>query len=256
MWRSFHQLQLQRMNTFGRPQARSFHRGASRLSAHYKILGVHMKANKAEIKKNYYELAKKYHPDQNTDNKAVLKKFQEISEAYETLSDAKKRKEYDDTLRAKIKDKDPFVKEENYEDIVYASADEMFRHQGANVLEWDDDFEMKRQLYLENKWRKRGWKPDIIPEGHFRVGPFVFNHNHIASGFTYFFFGVGSYLFFMGMLWRENEDDYITKPPTARTLEAHRRFISLIGEKGVGPSEIQQLNEKWKKRWTVGWTTE
>jgi DnaJ family protein A protein 3 len=50
-------------------------------------LGIKRDANAKDIKKAYYELAKKYHPDKNSSDKTLAKKFQEISEAYEvTLS--------------------------------------------------------------------------------------------------------------------------------------------------------------------------
>ncbi|KAJ3440916.1 chaperone protein DNAj [Anaeramoeba flamelloides] len=64
---------------------------------HYEILGVGEKATQEEIKKAYYKLAKKYHPDLNKDVSAQ-KKFTKINEAHETLSDKKKRKEYDAQL--------------------------------------------------------------------------------------------------------------------------------------------------------------
>jgi len=60
----------------------------------YKLLGVAKEASQAEIKKAYYQLAKKYHPDQNKDPKA-REKFQEIQGAYEILSDANKRAQFD-----------------------------------------------------------------------------------------------------------------------------------------------------------------
>ena len=63
---------------------------------YYKILGVGQNASGDEIKKVYRTLAKKYHPDANPGNKAAEEKFKEISEAYYVLSDAKKRREYDD----------------------------------------------------------------------------------------------------------------------------------------------------------------
>ena len=47
------------------------------------------------IKKAYHKLAKKYHPDTNKENKATEEKFKEVTEAYEVLSDDKKRKLYD-----------------------------------------------------------------------------------------------------------------------------------------------------------------
>ncbi len=61
----------------------------------YKILGVPESASEADIKSAYKKLAKKYHPDKNQGNKAHDEKFKEMSEAYNLLSDPKKRKEYD-----------------------------------------------------------------------------------------------------------------------------------------------------------------
>lgn len=62
----------------------------------YKLLGVEKNASDAEIKKSYRKLAMKYHPDRNKDNpQEAEKKFKEIKEAYEILSDPKKRSAYD-----------------------------------------------------------------------------------------------------------------------------------------------------------------
>ena len=52
-------------------------------------------ASAKEIKKAYYQLAKKYHPDTNKGDSNAQKKFQDVSEAYEVLSDDSKRKQYD-----------------------------------------------------------------------------------------------------------------------------------------------------------------
>lgn len=50
---------------------------------YYSILGVAKNSSPKEIKKSYYQLAKKYHPDTNKDDPDASRKFQEVSEAYE-----------------------------------------------------------------------------------------------------------------------------------------------------------------------------
>lgn len=63
---------------------------------YYKILGVSEKVNVDEVKRAYRQLAKKYHPDMNpNDRKGAEIKFKEISEAYYVLGDEKRKQEYD-----------------------------------------------------------------------------------------------------------------------------------------------------------------
>lgn len=65
------------------------------MSDYYEILEVQKNATPEEIKKAYRQKALKYHPDKNPGDKTAEKKFKEISEAYEVLSDEKKRQIYD-----------------------------------------------------------------------------------------------------------------------------------------------------------------
>jgi len=61
----------------------------------YDVLGVKKDASEADIKKAFRKLARKYHPDINPGDKSAEQKFKELNEAYEVLSDAKKRQQYD-----------------------------------------------------------------------------------------------------------------------------------------------------------------
>ena len=63
---------------------------------YYKVLGVPKTAKADEIKQSYRKLARKYHPDANKGDRKAEERFKEISEAYNTLSDEKRRKEYDE----------------------------------------------------------------------------------------------------------------------------------------------------------------
>lgn len=62
---------------------------------YYNILGVDRTASNEAIKKAYRKLSMKYHPDKNAGDKEAEEKFKEINEAYSTLSDVNKRKQYD-----------------------------------------------------------------------------------------------------------------------------------------------------------------
>jgi molecular chaperone DnaJ len=66
---------------------------------YYKILGVSKDADAATIKKAYRKLAKDLHPDANAGDKKIEEKFKAVSEAYDVVSDPKRRAEYDDAQR-------------------------------------------------------------------------------------------------------------------------------------------------------------
>ena len=66
------------------------------INGYYGILGIKKESNKKEIVSAFRRLARKYHPDVNSKNSYNEKKFKEINEAYQVLSDDKSRKDYDD----------------------------------------------------------------------------------------------------------------------------------------------------------------
>src|SRR5919109_2427422 len=62
---------------------------------YYEALGLARNATEAEIKKAYRRMAMKYHPDRNPGDKEAEGRFKEVKEAYEVLTDARKRAAYD-----------------------------------------------------------------------------------------------------------------------------------------------------------------
>ena len=62
---------------------------------YYKVLGIDKNASASDIKKAYRKLARKYHPDVNPNDSGAEKKFKEINEAHEVLSNVENRKKYD-----------------------------------------------------------------------------------------------------------------------------------------------------------------
>ena len=61
----------------------------------YEVLGVQKNASDADIKKAYRKLARQYHPDRNPGDKKAEAQFKEVQEAHDTLSDPKKKAQYD-----------------------------------------------------------------------------------------------------------------------------------------------------------------
>ncbi|KAL3901545.1 MAG: hypothetical protein SGCHY_000529 [Lobulomycetales sp.] len=65
---------------------------------YYKLLGVKRSATKKEIKKAYRDMSRRLHPDKNKDDPKANEKFAQLAEAYQVLTDDKKRRIYNDRI--------------------------------------------------------------------------------------------------------------------------------------------------------------
>lgn len=92
---------------------------------YYNILGVDKKATPKDIKSAYRKLARKYHPDLNPDDKDTKRKFQQINEANEVLSDPEKRKKFDQYGKD-WQHADEFEKQKQYQQQSAGSAGQRF----------------------------------------------------------------------------------------------------------------------------------
>lgn len=106
---------------------------------YYKILEIAKTASPDEIKKAYRKLARKYHPDLNPNNKEAEKKFKEINEAYEVVSDPENRKKYDQ-YGNDWKHADAFEANKNRQGSAQGSARQQFR-EGEYGGDFSDFFE-------------------------------------------------------------------------------------------------------------------
>jgi len=86
---------------------------------YYEVLGVKRDASQEEIKSAFRQLAKKWHPDRNPDNKAEAEeRFKEIAEAYAVLSDEQKRQQYDQFGHEGLRGGEPDFRGVSIEDIL------------------------------------------------------------------------------------------------------------------------------------------
>lgn len=127
---------------------------------YYKLLGIDDSADEKAIKKAYYKLAKKYHPDTKPGDENVEKKFKEISEAYTILSDKEKRSEYD-----KARNSTSF-NESLFSDINFSSYEDIFNSYGNLFYGKNYDDLMKELFkgYTEKKIKAKGQNIEISLE--------------------------------------------------------------------------------------------
>ncbi len=88
---------------------------------YYEVLGVARSASTDEIKKAYRQLAMKFHPDKNPDDPSAEKKFKDVAEAFEVLSDSERRGLYDRFGQEGLR-------ERGYSQTNFSSAEDIFRH--------------------------------------------------------------------------------------------------------------------------------
>ncbi|MBU1683727.1 DnaJ domain-containing protein [Patescibacteria group bacterium] len=127
----------------------------------YKILGIDKEASPEEVKKAYFVMAKKYHPD--SADESEIQKFYEVSEAYQILSDKEERRAYDLTLEGgkieKILVEEPpshptIHKDEESE----PGADEVFRKKEAHRF--------RRKIFLQGVFRVIGFSLLLMGAGY------------------------------------------------------------------------------------------
>ncbi|XP_068204304.1 dnaJ homolog subfamily C member 24-like [Palaemon carinicauda] len=94
----------------------------------YEVLGVSQDASETEIRKQYQELAKIYHPDKSS-VEGANEKFVKVKEAFQILADAEKRREYDDQLkREKLYQEFPMSEELFLEDLERDREEGVYMH--------------------------------------------------------------------------------------------------------------------------------
>ncbi|KNH00550.1 DnaJ domain [Perkinsela sp. CCAP 1560/4] len=130
---------------------------------YYKILSVSRTATDKQIKKAYRKLSWQYHPDKNKEKNAQ-EKYKEINEAYNTLSDKEKRKEYDLILKTPTRNAPPFSTTSGgrngaYTFTVYRSGPSASRFGRAESFPFDDILSSYFQRPQQATRRSRGKQP-------------------------------------------------------------------------------------------------
>lgn len=129
---------------------------------YYKILEVSENADILKIKKQYRKLAMKYHPDRNAGDERAAKKFREITEAYEVLSNGEKRKEYDykreneNNHTKKKNDKENF--KNKYSENNFSFGKEFFKSAAEMKGMFENSFGLDKMIKNKAKDEKESMK--------------------------------------------------------------------------------------------------
>jgi DnaJ-class molecular chaperone len=135
---------------------------------YYRILQITAEASREEIKRAYYRLAKKYHPDVNPGNKVLENFFKQIMEAYTVLYSAEEREKYDvklqryEQLQKKVRKK----QEQHYNTTIEPA--QMRKGDVARVHKNGEAFNIfdMRSLYKNDCWTKFGSDEDWLIDSH------------------------------------------------------------------------------------------
>ena len=115
---------------------------------YYRILEIKEDADFSDIKKKYRKLAIKYHPDKNPGDDEAVKKFREITEAYEILGDEKKRKEYDNKRKfkngQKNKKNENLKNKNNFSDNNFSFGKEFFISESEMKEMFENSFNLNK----------------------------------------------------------------------------------------------------------------
>ena len=115
---------------------------------YYRILEIKEDADFSDIKKKYRKLAIKYHPDKNPGDDEAVKKFREITEAYEILGDEKKRKEYDRKRKFKNgqenKKNENLKNRNNFSDNNFSFGKEFFKSASEMKEMFENSFNLNK----------------------------------------------------------------------------------------------------------------
>ena len=129
---------------------------------YYRILEIKEDADFLEIKKKYRKLAIKYHPDKNPGDDEAVKKFREITEAYEILGDEKKRKEYDRKRKFKNgqenKKNENLKNRNNFSDNNFSFGKEFFKSASEMKEMFENSFGLDKMAKNKAKAEKESVK--------------------------------------------------------------------------------------------------